>query len=205
MPNTSAQELMSKIPAGWEVTSFEEGTVEANCPFTGATFSGSSEDFNAKFSVPFNFLDIVDVTSATEIAEGTVELATQAEVTAGSDAVRVVTPATFKGKLDLNGETTTTYATTMATNSAIATSFVITVTDGVAFAISNPTNATTGRDLVYRIRNTSGGAVGTITWGNLFKMVAWVSPATGYSRSIAFKYNGTNWIETFRSAGDIPN
>ena len=41
-----------------------------------------------------------DIGAATESAQGLVELATQAEVLAGTDALRVVTPATLQAKLD---------------------------------------------------------------------------------------------------------
>jgi hypothetical protein len=41
--------------------------------------------------------------------------------------------------------------------------------------------------------------------GSLYKLTTWTSPATGFSRSIKFIYDGTNWVESYRTAADIPN
>jgi hypothetical protein len=100
-----------------------------------------------------------------------------------------------------------TYGTTVTVDAAQANYFRLTVTDGVAFTIAAPANPSTGtpQKITLMIRNTSGGALGAITWNAVFKMVAWTSPANGFSRSISFVYDGTNWVETFRSAADVPN
>ena len=98
-----------------------------------------------------------------------------------------------------------TYSTSMTPAANNGNIFVITATDGVAFAINAPTNPATGQRVVFTIRNTSGGALGAATWNAVFKMVAWTQPATGFSRSIQFYYNGTNWIEESRCAADVPN
>jgi hypothetical protein len=100
---------------------------------------------------------------------------------------------------------TLTYGTTVATNAASGNYFTLTVTDGVAFTISPPTNATAGQILTYTIKNTSGGAVGTITWDTIFKKAAFTTPATANQRSITFVYDGTNWIELYKTAADVGN
>lgn len=98
-----------------------------------------------------------------------------------------------------------TYGVTIATNSVSGEVQTINVTDGVGFTISNPTNPITGRYLTYDILNSSGGAMGTITWGAAFKLVGgtFTNPANTKRRRITFWYNGTNWIEDRRSSGDI--
>ena len=98
-----------------------------------------------------------------------------------------------------------TYSATMATNTLIGQTFVITATNATAFTISNPTNMVTGQWLTYTIRNTSGGALGTATWGSAFKMATWTQPANTYSRTITFQYDGTNWVERSRTPADVPN
>ncbi len=103
------------------------------------------------------------------------------------------------------GVVTLVYSATIATDAFAGNTYIITVTNGTAFTISNPTNPTTGQRITYRIRNTSGGAVGVITWGAAFKLAAWASPATAFSRSIDFEYDGTNWVEVFRTPADVPN
>ena len=86
-----------------------------------------------------------------------------------------------------------------------ADEFVITQSSGSAFSVPAPQNETTGQRITIRIRNTSGGALGTVTWNAVFKMAAWTSPATGNSRSIDFQFDGTNWVEVSRTPGDVPN
>jgi hypothetical protein len=99
-----------------------------------------------------------------------------------------------------------TYSGTIATNASLADLFTITATNGTAFTISNPTNPLTGHRITYTIRNTSGGAHGLITWGAAFKTAAAaLTVATANSKSIEFKYDGTNWVELFRSAADVAN
>lgn len=98
-----------------------------------------------------------------------------------------------------------TYGTVIATDASLANHFTITVTDGVAFAISAPTNLAAGKQITYTIRNTSGGAVGAITWNAVFKMASFTTPATANNRSITFVYDGTNLVELHKTAADVPN
>jgi hypothetical protein len=99
-----------------------------------------------------------------------------------------------------------TYSATIATNASLGNVFSITVTNGTAFTISSPTNPLTGQRLAYIIRNTSGGAHGLITWGAAFKTAAAaLTVTTAFSKTIEFVYDGTNWVEVFRSAADVAN
>lgn len=97
------------------------------------------------------------------------------------------------------------YSTSITPDASQGNIFVITVTDGVGFAINAPLNSTTGKLAVFVIRNTSGGAVGTITWNAVFKMGTFTTSATANSRSIMFHYDGTNWVETLKGVADVPN
>lgn len=98
-----------------------------------------------------------------------------------------------------------TYGTTIATDASLGQQFVVTITDGVGFTLSNPTNLTTGQQITYTLRNTSGGAAGTLTLGNIFKAATWTQAANANSRSITFQYNGTNLVEISRTPADVPN
>jgi hypothetical protein len=101
---------------------------------------------------------------------------------------------------------TLTYGTTIATNAALANFFNITIADGVGFTLSNPTNPSTGQRITWRLRNTSGGAAGTLTFGAAFKTAgAFTQAANGNSRTISFIYDGTNWVETGRGTTDVAN
>lgn len=98
-----------------------------------------------------------------------------------------------------------TYGTTIATDAARAEDFAINATNGVAFTISNPTNPTEQRRLTYNISNSSGGAMGAITWGSEFRLSgAFVNPANNQYRQIEFRRVGSQWREQNRTAADQP-
>lgn len=88
--------------------------------------------------------------------------------------------------------------------SATYASFVITPNNTSAFTINAPTNPKTGGHLEISIVN-GVGAMGAITWDSIYKLSAWTNPANGYSRSILFRYNGTNWVQVSQTAVDVPN
>ena len=98
-----------------------------------------------------------------------------------------------------------TYGVSVAIDADLGNEYDITVTDGVAFTIANPSNAGDGQRITITVRNTSGGAMGLITWDTLYKMSAWTNPADTTSRSIDFKYNGTNWVQVSQTGVDVPN
>jgi len=86
----------------------------------------------------------------------------------------------------------------------------IDATNTSAFTINAPTNppdAGSSMELTIEIRNTAGSALGAVTWNGVFK---WTNagntqpgnPATGKRRQVTFRYDGTNWIEQYRSAAD---
>ena len=86
--------------------------------------------------------------------------------------------------------------------------FSLTCTSNAACAIAAPGNPATGKIIYLVNRNTSGGAVALKTWDAVFKMDTWSGtdePATGFNRTIAFIYNGANWIEFMKQGVDIPN
>jgi len=111
----------------------------------------------------------------------------------------------FFRELARKSVTALTYGTTINTNTATGDNFSITATNGTAFTIAAPTNPVAGQTITYTIRNASGGALGAITWNAVFKMPAFTLPANGFSRSVSFIYNGTNWVQRFQSAADVPN
>lgn len=98
-----------------------------------------------------------------------------------------------------------TYSSSITPNLRFGNWQTITPTNTTAFTINAPTNGTPGSFLTLTIRNGSGGTHGDITWNAVYKLATWTKPANGFSRSITFRYNGTNWVETFRSANDVPN
>jgi hypothetical protein len=85
--------------------------------------------------------------------------------------------------------------------------FEITATGAGPIAIANPIDATAlaGRRITISLCNGTGGPLGGVTWGTAYKLAPWVSPASGFNRSIDFRHNGNNWIEVARTPADVPN
>lgn len=100
---------------------------------------------------------------------------------------------------------TLTYSASMTADRNLGSLFSITVTNNTAFTINDALHPYKGARLTYTVRNASGGALGAVTWGSAYKMSAWTSPANGFSRSITFAYNGSNWIQIEPAGVDIPN
>lgn len=98
-----------------------------------------------------------------------------------------------------------TYGGTVNFAANTANEFVVTPTDGNPWTAQAPTNMNAGQRITIRVVNSTGGALGAITWNAAFKMAAWTNPATGFSRAIDFQYDGTNWIEVSRTPSDVPN
>lgn len=101
--------------------------------------------------------------------------------------------------------TTVTYSASMTPDAALGNEFDITANNGTAFTINAPSHSSDGQRITITIRNTSGGALGAVTWSGVFKMSAWTQPANGNSRSIDFRYDGTNWVQISQTGVDVPN
>lgn len=100
---------------------------------------------------------------------------------------------------------TLTYGTTVAINARLGNAFKLTITDGVAFTISNPTNPTDGQHVSIRVKNASGGDMGVVTFGSAYRLT-WTPPADGYSRNISFEYDSADalWWQ-ISTPFDVPN
>jgi len=128
-------------------------------------------------TTPANVKAAIDARTATTSAAGIVELATTAEATAQTDTVRAVTPAgladrallaspTFTGTVTtdklvvggsiVNTADTLTDAATIAVDAALGNTFTVTL--GGNRTLGNPTNATNGQRLLFRIRQDATGS-----------------------------------------------
>lgn len=107
---------------------------------------------------------------------------------------------------------TLVYGVAIPLDASLGNRFLVTPTDGVAFAISIPTNSpgvqVRSQRLIINVINTFGvlGAL-TFTGGVLgFRIgAAWVQPAVGFNRSIEFEWSPGVWQEVSRSAADVAN
>lgn len=97
------------------------------------------------------------------------------------------------------------YSASMTPNAALGNHWRITATNGVAFTINAPTNPVAGVRVTLTIRNTSGGALGAATFNAAFKTAGYAAPATGFSASAEFIYDGANWVQVTLWTSVIPN
>lgn len=100
-----------------------------------------------------------------------------------------------------------TYSASMTLDASTGNEFDITISNTTAYAVNAPTNPSEGQIIVIMLRNTSGGVVGTGTWNSVFKLYngGGFAPQNGGSLSFALRYDGTNWVELWRSANSVPN
>lgn len=99
-----------------------------------------------------------------------------------------------------------TYSASMTPDASQGAWQTITVTDGNAATINAPVSGpqAQSQELMVEILNSSGGAMGAITWNAAFVLVAgaFTNPANTKRRHIRFEWNGSNWIETSRASAD---
>lgn len=98
-------------------------------------------------------------------------------------------------------------AITIDTSQATGSFFQrITANAATAPTIGAPSVLVSGARLTIMIRNASGGAMGATTFNAIYKLgAAWTNPANGFSRTIEFMCDGTNWVEIGRTAADVAN
>ena len=169
--------------------------------------SRSDQDYYASFESQFSYAQSFLIRHKGSTAESII-------MEAGEAAGTTVRGTASSGKvIKLDGKSffcptrfAPTYGASVAIDASLGMQFNITATNGTAFTIANPTNVFgDGQVITITVRNTSGGALGTITWDTQYKLSAWTSPATGFSRSITFQWNTSNWVEISRTPADVPN
>lgn len=101
-----------------------------------------------------------------------------------------------------------TYSASITPNAGMASYLTLAITNGTAFTINAPSFPSSGREIIFDIKNSSGGAHGVITWSTTYLgggagtvgTGAFTGIANGKRRIIVFRYDGTNWIEVSRTA-----
>ncbi len=102
---------------------------------------------------------------------------------------------------------TPTYGANITIDISLGPVKIITATNGTAFQVNNPTNGNSWELLIVKIKNSSGGALGTITWDTAYKMASFTKPANGYSRTVVFyseNSGGSTWYE-YWCGPEVPN
>jgi hypothetical protein len=142
-------------------------------------------------------------------------------VTAGAVIAELVGGLIVNGDLSATGSitqssgrlveplTTVVYSAAPVINASLGNQFVMTITDAVALVVAAPTNppASGAQEIKFTVRNGSGGAHGALTWNAVFKTqaTAFSAVANGFSRTVIFRWDGTNWVELVRTAADVAN
>jgi hypothetical protein len=84
------------------------------------------------------------------------------------------------------------YSASITLDASQAHEFILAVTNASAFTVNAPVNLVNGDRLLVTIKNTSGGAMGAVTWNAIFKMPAFTNPTNGNGYTVEFWYDGTN-------------
>ena len=176
------------------VTADQQTSVVGNYVVPGPN-TRSALRINGTSPVPSNTRIIDNVFAQSGFFAGSVELDAPAAVSDFQTAYagRLVRP---------------TYGPVVTIDASKGNQFEIGVTDGNNFAIPNPTGGFPGQRIVLTFRNGSGGAIGLVQYGPAWlgqAVIGWTYPLNGFNRSIEFYYNGTSWIELYRSQADVAN
>ncbi len=105
---------------------------------------------------------------------------------------------------------TVVYSAAPVIDASLGNDFVMTITNNTALVVAAPTNppaAGLAQDITFTVKNASGGAHGALTWNAVFKTqaTAFSAVANGFSRTVFFRWDGTNWVELVRTAADVAN
>jgi hypothetical protein len=106
-------------------------------------------------------------------------------------------------------QNTLAFATYIATDLNTGNNFLVDANSDASFNFSNPVNppAAGGLLVSYTIRNTSGGAIATPTWGTAFKIPTLAYPSNGHNRTYSFLLGSAagNYVLVSFTGADVPN
>lgn len=139
-------------------------------------------------------------------AEDTFDNIVVRNVTGGARHINNGTRTRYGAKADaplMSGSTVLSYSASMTPDTYKGPYNRITVTNGAAMTINAASDPFAGAEIIFDFLNSSGGAMGTVTWGGYKLAGVLTNPTNGKRRMIGFRYDGTTWVETFRSTADI--
>lgn len=101
---------------------------------------------------------------------------------------------------------TLTYSTSITPNGALGGTQIINVTNNTNFTINAPSGSPpNGQELTITIVNTTGSAMGTVTWNAVYKKQSTTSPSSANSRVQVFVLEASSTWRQRVVSGDIPN
>ncbi len=97
------------------------------------------------------------------------------------------------------------WASTITPDARMNATHQIVATSTTAAAIANPLYPLfVGQQMIFDFRNATSTTMGAVNWGTLYLLAgALTNPGDGKHRSIAFQWDGYNWVEMWRSAADV--
>jgi Pectate lyase superfamily protein/Right handed beta helix region len=115
-----------------------------------------------------------------------------------SQEYELVSPSTPSQLVEPRRYTSITVSAPTTVQTDVATSRLrrVTVASSGDFTMAAPTNKFIGASVTYLFANTSGGAMGIVTWDPVFHLAGtWAAPNNGESKGITFVYDGSSWVE----------
>ena len=102
-----------------------------------------------------------------------------------------------------------TYGASITIDLALGTFFVIVANNSTAFTINAPLNATASQVFRIMIQNTSGGALGTVTFNSAYRLAGGTAPSPSNGDNITIEFaasqGGTVFWELNRAGGNVGN
>lgn len=90
-----------------------------------------------------------------------------------------------------------TYAATTSLDALAGNVHTITPTNSTPFTVTAGGAVEVGHELEVTIKNTTGGALGTVTWDpSVFKVAAYTPPADGFQTTTLHTYNGLHYKQS---------
>jgi len=96
------------------------------------------------------------------------------------------------------------YGSVINIDASLGNSMLLIVTNSSNFVINSPTNSLKGQLMYLTVKNSSGGAIGGVSWPADFRVVSLPIPPNGFSRTLTLLYNGSQWVEV-SNASNVPN
>lgn len=127
------------------------------------------------------------------------------QITAEAQKLQPHEASTF-GRAAGTGGSITGPTQTITLDLSTGSHFDITCTTTDDFTIANPINGHTdgNQEFEIKFKNTSGGTMGTPTFGSAWKVGTFTKPADGHNRVLRFRWNGTN-VYQHTDASDVAN
>jgi hypothetical protein len=190
---------------------------EVNATYSVITLSGGSNHFvRNNFSVHGDETDryFLSATGATNvdaaIASSPSSVIPYPNLIGTSSPANSQTYTGYANTANFIGPVSVAYSASITLDTSSGKYFRITPSNATAFTLELPINNSLGDQITVEIKNTTGGALGTLSWAATgvagWRLAgAWVQPATGKKRTITFYYDGGIWIELARTSADMDN